>query len=394
MKVLFTHRYYAPDTPAYANMLRKLAEGLAARTDLDIHVLGSMPSYRGRQSAPRAEVLNGVSVRRQPVFSEKSGIPGVRLVNVILYCAALIWHVGRLRPDVVTASTFPPVLAGWCASLAARIFGGRFIYHMQDVHPEVSQIAGGRLGRGVPFRLLRWLDNQTLRRASAIVVLSEDMADTLRARGLGALPIRVINNFQLDTFGRDGAAPAHLVRPEGRRRVIFAGNLGKFQNMELLVAGVMRELRVRADTDLLLLGDGDAQAALQRRWGDDPQVIFGPFLPFEEASPLIRDADIGLVSLAPGIYRVSYPSKMLTYAALHLPMLALVEPQSHLARTVAAEGLGAVPAAATEDAVSEALAELLDGPDLKKRVAEWDARENTVAGRIDTWASLIDEVAA
>ena len=34
MKVLLTHRYYAPDTPAYANMLRTIAEGLAEKTEL------------------------------------------------------------------------------------------------------------------------------------------------------------------------------------------------------------------------------------------------------------------------------------------------------------------------------------------------------------------------
>ena len=74
----------------------------------------------------------------------------------------------------------------------------KFIYHMQDIHPELSVYSGGRLGRGLAMRLMRWLDNQTLRRSAAIVVLSQDMADTLAERRLGPLPVYIINNFSLD----------------------------------------------------------------------------------------------------------------------------------------------------------------------------------------------------
>lgn len=394
MKVLLTHRYYAPDTPAYATMLRTIAEGLAGNTGHAISVFASMPSYRGRATAPRREDMNGVSVRRLPVFAEKSGVPGARALNVLIYCLGLAWHILRQRPDVVTASTFPPVFAGWTASLAARIVGARFIYHMQDVHPEVSRISGGLMGRGIAFRLLRTLDNRTLRRAGAIVVLSEDMAETLRARGLGPLPIHVINNFALDAFGERDTPPETLLKPDGRRRVIFAGNLGRFQNLDVLVGGVVKALEQRPDTELLLLGDGDALPSLKQRWANHPQVRFGPFLPFAQAAPLMHASDVGLVSLTSDIYRVSFPSKVLTYSALHLPMLALVEPQSHLAQTIATERLGVVPAAPTSEAVASALGKLLDGPDLKAQVADWDQAHNSIPSRLQAWAGLIAEKVA
>ena len=278
---------------------------------------------------------------------------------MLLYCGGLFVHILRTRPDLVIASTFPPVFAGWSASFATRMVGARFIYHMQDIHPEVSKFSGGWLGRGIPFRLLTWLDNQTLRRATAIVVLSEDMANTLRARGAGDLPIHVIGNFLLDSFDDASPPPTELRKAPGTKRVIFAGNLGRFQNLLLLAEGVARCFDWHPELELFFLGDGAALPELKARWGGNPQVRFGPFLPFAQARSLIAESDVGLVSLTSNIYRVSYPSKVLTYLGLGVPILAVVESGSMLARTIRTNGLGTVPDTSTPTAIGDALQMLL-----------------------------------
>ncbi len=161
MKILFTHRYFWPDSPAYATMLRTIAEHVAAQGH-EVEVFASQPSYGEHSRAAPRERVGGIAIRRVAVFHERKGSPLARGLNVAIYCARLFAHVLRSRPDIVTAATFPPVLAGWTASLAAKLVGARFIYHLQDVHPEVSVYSGGRLGRGFLLRFLRSLDNQTL----------------------------------------------------------------------------------------------------------------------------------------------------------------------------------------------------------------------------------------
>lgn len=360
MKILLTHRYFWPDTPPYAALLRVIAAHLADQGHT-VEVFASQPSYGRREQAPRSERLDGFAIRRVRTLREAKGNLPARVFNTLIYCAVLWIHIVRRRPDVVTAATFPPVAAGWTASLAAKIAGAAFVYHMQDVHPEVSRQANGLLGRGLPFRVLRWLDNQTLRRSDAIVVLSQDMSDTVTTRmPRRRLPIHVINNFALQNFTPDAKPPSALVKSPNRKRAIFAGNLGRFQNLPLLVEGVARCFASHPELELLLLGDGEMKARLEREWGDHPQVVFGPFLPFAQAEPLIRDADVGLVSLAPGISSVSYPSKVLTYIGLGLPMLALVEPHSALAREIRENGLGAVPDAPTAGSIASALEQMLD----------------------------------
>ncbi|WP_422026168.1 glycosyltransferase family 4 protein [Roseovarius sp.] len=394
MKVLLTHRFFWPDTAPYAVMLRAIGNALADAGH-KVHVLSSMPSYRSETrptDTPRRETLGALEVKRIRVLADEKRNPLRRLTNVLLYCWALFVNVLRLRPDVVAASTFPPVAAAWSASFAARLVGSKFVYHMQDIHPEVSIYSGGRLGRGLPMRLMRWLDNQTLRRSSAIVVLSQDMADTLAQRQLGPLPIHVVNNFSLDLSGETEEPPEELRKAPGRRRVIFAGNLGRFQNLPQMTEAVSRLFADFPDLELFFLGSGTALPELKRRWGDHPQIGFGPFLPFSQAKSLIAEADVGLVSLEKNLFRVAYPSKIASYLSLGVPVLALVEPHSAIATQIVDENLGATAPADDPEAVAKALRQLLQGGAHAPRphfLRSWVQREAVAEELLPHWIDLI-----
>ncbi len=361
MKVLLTHRFFWPDTPPYALMLRKMGDALAAAGH-EVHILSSLPSYRSDAQAEtvlRRESLGALNVRRIRVFANERKNSFRRVANVLLYCWALLVTIIRLRPEVVTASTFPPVFAAWMASLAARFSGAQFIYHIQDIHPEVSSYTGGRLGRGLAARCLIALDNQSLRRAKVIVTLSEDMAETLKARGLGPLPVTVIQNPPLEVEANAEwnamEVPADLAKDAGKVRVIFAGNTGRFQNLSMLAEGVAKCFADHPELELMFLGDGVALPELKSRWGDHPQVRFVPFLPYAQARGIIAGSDIGLVSLQPGLHRVASPSKVETYAALGLKIVALIDPESRLAARIERDGLGRVARTQTVDGVAEAI---------------------------------------
>ncbi len=171
--------------------------------------------------------------------------------------------------------------------------------------------------------------------------------------------------------------------------MIFAGNLGRFQNLPLLAEGVAQCFDDHPDLDLFFLGDGAAQADLMARWGDHPQVRFGPFLPFAQAKHLVAEASVGLVSLTPDIYRVAYPSKVLTYAGLGVPVLALVEPESHLAQGLESAGIGAVAQAATPEAIGAALRKLLNNPPSRDMVLAWYKDTADQRHVLDQWGAMI-----
>ncbi len=393
MKILFTHRYYWPDSPPYASMLHNLAASVAEKGH-SVHIFASLPSYRGvsKEKVRSKEVEGAVNIHRGMILgSERSGLI-VRALNSLVYCFGLFIEVLKVRPDVVTAATFPPVFAAWTASLAAKIVGANFIYHMQDIHPEVSQISGGIMAKGLFNRLVKWLDNQTLRRSHAVVVLSEDMAHTLANRNVRIDNLRVINNPPVEQESGVDLPPSEYRKDSSKTRLIFAGNLGRFQNLELLVAGVSRSFADYPNLELVFLGDGSAELELKRRWGGNPQVKFIPFLPYLQARELIIEADVGVVSLQKDICSVSFPSKVSTYINLGIPIFVLTELTSELAKITRSQGLGTVPENMSPEAIDEALRVFLKGDvKLGNSARKWFESNWSVDANSKAWLQLLTE---
>jgi glycogen(starch) synthase len=107
-----------------------------------------------------------------------------------------------------------------------------------SLHARVVRAVGGRIERS------------TLRRADAVVVLTERTAAALRADGVPAERIRTIpSGFEPALFDRARAGGA----PRSRPRIGYVGRLAAQKRADLLVTafGAMRE-----EADLVVVGDG------------------------------------------------------------------------------------------------------------------------------------------
>ena len=309
-----------------------------------VEVLSTQPSYKPGAGIPiqqKRERLGASTVRRIALPGDRAGGP-IKLLNVMLFPLLVFFRIllGQQR-DVVMCSTAPPVTLGVAVSWAARMRGANFIYHCMDIHPEIGALSG-EFSNPLVFRILRMLDRGTCRRAKAIVVLSEDMKSVLLARDNSIEPsIHILNNFQLPEYGPSErlSIPPPERRP-GFVRVVFTGNLGRFQGLETVLEAVQRD---GAGVELVLMGEGAAKPHLEKLAvdiGRDRHVVFLPHGSPTEALALMRSADYGLVSLTPGIINYAYPSKTMTYLAAGLPLLVVVEQSSELARTVTTERIG------------------------------------------------------
>ena len=350
MRILLIHRYFWPDTPPYAHILRDIAVELG-EAGHDVTVLTGQPSYRTETPrSPRNErVAPAVNVRRCAVFSDRRST-AIKAVNLAWFCLwVIIAGLRAERFDVVMAASTPPVAVAKTARWLARLRGAQFVYHKQDIYPEIV-LAAGIMRAGPVSTLLRRIDSRTDRAAARVVVLSEDMAATVRARGVAERQIVVINNFDpwLARSGGPSPGPAHGVKrqdgPAGALplNVVFAGNLGRFQNLEVLIDAATI-LIDDAAVEFHIFGDGTRWFALERTIDErrlDSVHLYGHQQPEQVATFLRERADLAVVSLAPGVIGAAYPSKTLSYLRNGCPVLALVEADSELARTVQASGAG------------------------------------------------------
>ena len=68
--------------------------------------------------------------------------------NSIFFAFWVIKELLRIRPDKIYVSTDPPVFVPFLIMLFCRLFGGSYVYHLQDIHPEAA---------GVVIPIHRWL---------------------------------------------------------------------------------------------------------------------------------------------------------------------------------------------------------------------------------------------
>lgn len=394
MKVLAIHRFYWPDTPPYASMLRAIV-GRWVSDGHEVDVLSSQPSYKAsvdNQRQPARERVDGANVVRLNLPPE-AGRPLVRIVNSLVLGLGVFWHaVVRKRYDVIMVSTSPPVLAGWFVAMAAKVTSARFIYHCMDIHPEIGHISGEFRNPRV-FSLLSRLDRWTCTQARPVVVLSDDMAESLIARRPEKPPeTTVINNFSLPS---EGAEPDELPFswPNEPFVLLFAGNIGRFQGLDALVDAMAR-LRDRQDIRLVMMGDGTEKERLCRKAEESgAQVSFVGHQSVEVAKAAMARASAGFVSLVPELYRYAYPSKTMTYLEQGCPVLVAVEVDSGLARDVTGNSAGVAVPGGDVDALATAISSLADDPEglgsMRQKALEFSARAFATDVVLARWSSLL-----
>lgn len=391
--VVLIHRYFSPDTPPYASILEAIARELGS-SGMRVTVLTCQPSYNRSvvRRAPRRETLApNVEVRRFPVLDDRSSTLA-KILNLLWFSLALVHAFTRLgKIHAVMAGTTPPIVVAALASRLARLKRAAFIYHKQDIYPEVTVALGARLG-GVAH-IIRAIDAQTDRRATRVVVLSEDMAKTVVARGVRYDRVEVINNFDPWLIGPSKARKSAIGACEGSLKVVFAGNLGRFQGLQTLFDAI--DLLDDEPAQFHFFGHGALSGAvdeLARRHGETRVVAHGYCDPSEVADFLSAEADLAVVSLAPGVIRAAYPSKTMSYLRSGTPILAMVEGGSELARMVVKRGIGVQCDPGDVDGLRDRISSLCHSRDrllsARLAVAPIYEREFGRSTRLSQWTAL------
>jgi glycosyltransferase involved in cell wall biosynthesis len=170
------------------------------------------------------------------------------------------------------------------------------------------------------------------------------MADTLVRRGLSRKNIHVLNNFIVDFNNSLNGIPSQPIRKtEDELHVLFAGNIGNFQGLDSVIEAA-KLLKCKKQIHFNFMGEGLAKDNLMRQSGEllGETVFFMPYQPIEIAFAAMQDADLGLISLKPNVYKVAFPSKTMMYLAAGCPLLAIVEKESELAKEIVNNNMGYV----------------------------------------------------
>ena len=226
--------FYPPHLGGVENIAQALSELLAER-----HEVRVMTTTCGSGNAPMRERKAGVQVRRFAGFM-------VAHTPVSLGLALGLLTIRRRSiVHVHVAQAFLPEVVLLTSLLQRRPYIAHF--HL-DVDPT------GRFGWLLPM-YKRWILGPFLRRAAAVIALSEEQASFLTSQyGVAHGRITVIPNGVNPCFYRpDSCAPEPI--PQARAlRLLFVGRLDVQKNVARLIDAITH---VSSRVELVIVGDGE-----------------------------------------------------------------------------------------------------------------------------------------
>jgi glycosyltransferase involved in cell wall biosynthesis len=341
VKILLTHRFFYPDSPTYAHILENMRKTLL-ESGYQVDVLSTQPSYKLSDKSKKVKFIekhnDGSTIYRLPVL--KLNFHKIeKILNYFWFpFAAFFFQLFSKRYDIVTVATTPPVLYAFSVAIVSKIRRRKLIYHNMDIHPEIGRLSGEFKNKLI-FKCLQWMDNFTCSTASRIIVLSSDMKNMLIKRNHNfENKIEIINNYDVGCNNVISDEP--YFSANGKVKVVFAGNIGRFQNLESFILA-LKKYGCPKNFELIFVGEGTALNHLKKLSESVAECVrFIPHQSMDVARKIISEADMGIVSLGQEIIKYAYPSKTMTYLAEGTAMLVCVDKNSELSNFVEREKVG------------------------------------------------------
>lgn len=263
------------------------------------------------------------------------------------YGARFVARAERFRPEVVISGNTPLLsqdrILRWCE--AKRIPS---VHWLQDVISRaMRRAARGRLPVLGDFlgRSFDLLERGIVRRAGAVVAISEDFRPTLARWGVPPGAVRVIPNW----------APLDELPPRPRRNAwsqrhglddklvfLYSGTLGIKHNPDLLLQLALRWRGSDVVVVVISEGRGEAWLAQQKRAHGADNLLLLPYQSWEEMPLVLATGDVLVAILEPEAGAFSVPSKVLSYHCAGRPLLLAVPAQNLASRIVEQSGSGLV----------------------------------------------------
>lgn len=338
MHILLVTDAYPPEIRSASQLMQELAEGLRDRGH-KITVVTSYPKYNLTEEL-KGKVfdelsveggINVIRIKTLPHHKVNFIVRGISQISMpYLFMSRINKYLNDYIDVVIVYS--PPLPLAQVGEAVKRRYGAKFILNVQDIFPQ-NAIDLGILKNTVLIKFFEALEKRAYKTADRIVVHSEGNADFIcKKNGATAGKISVLHNW-IDSRKHASIARTNYFRKkyglENKFIVLFAGVIGPSQGLDFVI-DVAERIKEHEDICFLVVGDGMEKARLvsmmkQRRLQN---VRFEPFVSKEDYPKLVKDADVGLVSLTAKNKTPVVPGKILGYMAASIPVIAFLNKES------------------------------------------------------------------
>ena len=283
----------------------------------------------------------------------------------VAYLHAMLWK----KYDVAFIDSTPPIQG--LKLPIVRLFRRKpVVLNLQDIFPD--SLAGTGLAKrdGLLWKIGRVVENITYRKADKIIVISDDFKKNIMAKGVPEEKIVVVYNWVdenavVPVAKEDNPLYHELDINRERFSVVYAGNFGHAQNIDVTIAAAER-LKDVEDIQFLMFGTGglvdDYKKIAQEKGLKN--MFFFPLQPVEKVSQVYSLGDLGVVACKKGLGKGAFPSKTWSIMSAGTPVIANYDEDTDLERLVKDNGLGVFSSADDSEQMVQRIMDMYNNREL------------------------------
>lgn len=267
--------------------------------------------------------FNGMTVLHVPQKKFKSTV--LRLLGFV-YWHIVSFFIGLTIKHVdLILSPSPPLTVGWMNLGLAKLKGGKVIYNVQEIYPDILKLKGGFV-----LKFLKWMEHKVYNGSDAVTTIDKVFYDTIEPRFEDKSKLHIIPNFvdtglyrALSSLQVNSLLDPKLFPNTDSIKLLYAGNIGHAQSWEPLIelADKTRDLNV----EYIVIGEGAkrgyVEEEIQKR--DLQKLHLLPYQPRELMPAILSYSDASFIFMAPEMDGDGFPSKVYTIMACERPLLVL-----------------------------------------------------------------------
>ena len=323
IKILLLTFYAPPDLSAGSFRVGALLDEVRQRVDeIEIDCLTTLPNrYQEFDAeAKEFEEVDNVAIFRTRLPKHDNSMLG-QIRSYLNYAWFVRQHLRSNRKDYdIVVATSSRLMTGALAAFCAMNMKKTLYLDIRDLFVDTMKGVFAKKKAKAILPILSLLEKWTFRRAKTINVVSEGFVDDVRIAApnveIGVIPNGIDNEF-LEPLPTKPAGE-HL-------KVLYAGNIGEGQGLELTVPSVARKLDGIAEFHIV--GSGGRLGALKENIAicGATNVHLHPPVTRSEIRNLYKDSDVLFLQLNdyPAFKKV-LPSKLFEYAATGKPIIAAI----------------------------------------------------------------------
>lgn len=206
------------------------------------------------------------------------------------------------------------------------------IYNEQDLFPENALFANIVSEHSLIFKVAHILQRYTYKNVDEISTISKDIKNTIINRyNIDDKKMSVIYNWGHENIlaHNDNLFLKKYPKDKNEFRVLYAGNIGKMQNVELILKTALLSKEDK-DIKFYIVGDGVNKDKLIKEANDNKldNVCFLDMQGEELVADLYSSADVNVIPLIKGLIYAALPSKMADCLISDKPIITCVDDES------------------------------------------------------------------